>query len=211
MRIYPSYYDIAIVPSVEIRDVSIMLSKRAASIAKVKFVLSARQCKPHISLFHVAVPRSQMRMLRTLLSKIVNSRKFGSLSVRSVENPGNAFWLTFSKPVWVRKLHEDIVQGTQHLRSRRRSMSDLWGESKTALQGKYIAQYGSPYVKKLFSPHITITSINRTTAHMKADLRTALTQRLAISSFQPLQIAVYQLGSFHTCHRKVFSVQKRHQ
>lgn len=210
MKIYTHYYDIAIVPSVEIRNASISLSKRVASLTNVRFILSAKRCKPHISLFHIAVPRSRIRMLRMLLHDILHSRKLGSLSVRNIQNPGNALWLTFSKPVWIRKLHKDIVHGTQHLRSRRRNMYTLWSRPKTALQKKYIARYGSPYVKKFFSPHITLTSAYHIAPRTKTDLRIALTRHLARRSFRPSQIAVYQLGSFHTCHRRVFSMQKRH-
>ncbi len=202
---YKNYYDIVILPSVEVRDFAIAQSRAIHEHVGSDLVLGKRSFKPHVSLYHVAVKTKNLSEMIWRLRAIVRGQKaVGSLSVQRYENQPH---LAVSKTAWLAQLHQTVLAAINPLRDK--SFPNTWktnwatyGMTVRAIHLKNIRNYGSPVVGAMFDPHITLTVLNDVTVGAKAmDVILKTTYQ-----FIPTAITICQIGKHHSCQRVIVTI-----
>ncbi len=199
---YKNYYDIVILPSVEVRDFAIAQSRAIHEHVGSDLVLGERSFKPHVSLYHVAVKTKNLPEMIWRLRAIVRVQKaVGSLSVQRYENQPH---LAVSKTAWLARLHQTVLTAINPLRDK--SFPNTWknnwttyGMTVRAIHLKNIQNYGSPVVGVIFDPHITLTVLNDVTVSAKA-VDVISNKKLR---FTPSAITICKIGRYHSCHKVI--------
>ena len=196
--LWADYFDIAILPPPEVRDHAIGLS-RALRKYGAKFVLGRRRYLPHISLYHIPVRRENFRQFAAVVSSVAASHRGGTLKLVELEMPV----LMTGKPVWLRKLHLDLVRATQPFFDRSYGAENLWSldyvpPDLRARARANLRKYGSPMIDEVFRPHITLTSF--ADKARAAEISPPPFERM---SFQIRELVVCELGPSHSCQRVV--------
>lgn len=199
---YKNYFDAVIIPSLEVREYAIQISQQAGEKGRGEFVLGRSRFIPHISLYHIPVKKRQVPALKKTLKKIISESKMGILELKKIKAPKEgSLWIEVSRPQWLVKLHQRVVNETLQFRDPQFNAGKVWGSHYNSFQKNLIKKYGSPYVGRYFQPHITLIVFKgekgdwpKVTFHPK--------------KFKVSSVSVYQLGPYHSCQRKVFTIGK---
>src|SRR3990170_803034 len=161
MNVIENYYDIAILPSPEVRKYCIQLSREINKRFGSETVLSQAQNLPHISLLHTAFSQHHLPLVRRQLADLaretepfqvrlhgfLNYPQFGSVTVEVKPK------LPFVK------LHEQVIARTRDYIDRDFNYRAQWHyETAYETEKAYIDEFTTPLVKEYFHPHITLNN-----------------------------------------------------
>lgn len=202
-KLFKNYYDVVIIPPVRLRNSAIRLSRQVADRYDGAFKLGNSRFVPHISLYHIAVEPRRLSEFRETLKRIVKGVPFRSLRIIGIKQiKEKSVWMEISRPRWLLNLHREILKETFKFQDPAFPARRVWMEYDSAAAKRNIKRYGSPYVDRLFQPHITLTVLEQKVP----DLKNIKTKK---ESFQVHSVSVYQLGPHHTCHKKIFTVYSK--
>jgi 2'-5' RNA ligase len=199
------YYDVVILPPPALSRYAISASHRLAARFGSPLVLDERQAAPHISLYHVAVPRRHAPAFKDALSRLAGRTAPGALEVTGVHlyREFGSLAIAISKPAWLRRLYLRILHGTEALRDRDFDNERAWDAARlSAGQRRYLARYGTPLVGQHFIPHITVTAL-KDPAQLEA---AAAMIRPPQASFRVTSLHVCSQGEYHTCRRVLYAL-----
>jgi hypothetical protein len=194
--IWKDYYDIVILPKDPVRRHTIDLSrdlKRAGGV----FSLGKRSYLPHLSIYHIPVRPALLAKFLEEVRSIASRSPGGALRLRSIDFP----LLMTDKPVWLRRLHREMVNSTLPYFDWKYGVSKLWKVDRLParfqpLARRYLDEFGSPMIDRVFRPHITLTTFDEKPAKkVRVDFKKL--------TFNVREIAVCELGPHHSCQRVV--------
>src|SRR3989344_4252426 len=115
MNVIENYYDIAILPSPEVREYCIQLSREINKRFGSKTVLSNTQNLPHISLLHTAFSQSNLPLARQRLANIAQDAKQFEVHVRGflLTPQYGSVALTVEPKLPFVELHERVIARTR--------------------------------------------------------------------------------------------------
>lgn len=205
IKIHKNYFDIVILPTKEIRDYSIALSKQLHKHGS-DWTLGRKSFLPHVSLYHILIRKDDFRDFIVELKKTIKGFRMGRLKVRdlmSLKSDRSVLLMT-DKPEWLKNLHLKIIRKTLKYFDWDYGVERLWhiNHWPKAMQ-KNIKQYGTPMVGRHFIPHITLGVLN---SEKDAD-RTFNKLKLRKYNFKPISIYVCKLGKNHTCQKVVEEIR----
>ena len=201
---HKNYYDIVILPSPEVRDVAIALSRAINQKFGSDLVLGRRAFKPHISLYHVVIQKKNLsEMMERLRIIAASQKKIGALTIQRYKNQPH---LAVAKIAWLQNLHESVLKAINPLRDT--TFPDAWdngakyGNVVRPIHRKNIKKYGSPIVGAIFDSHITLTVLNDPDDTVKAIDVISLKKY----QFNPTAITVCQIGKHHSCQKMIATI-----
>ena len=191
--LWPGYYDVVILPPVQIRDHAIDLSERLYRAGGL-WRLGKQSFLPHISIYHIPVRDKDIGSFLAELQRIVDSTPWGNLETIGFDFPV----ITVSKPDWLKTLHERVVSRTVRFQNRKYGTEKKWhldrfSGRRLQFAKQYLRAYGTPMVGMNFRPHITLSSF-------KGKDPVSLNPLVRRMVFRPDRLHVCELGQSHTCH-----------
>lgn len=195
-EIWKNYFDIVILPSEEISDYAIKLSRELAQYG-TKWTLGKQSYIPHISLYHIAV---KPKKFYAFVSEIQNTiRNFSPGYLKTTVTEPNL--LMFDKPAWIQKLYLKIIKNTLKYSDLDYRTDDYWSLSHfpkrmRRVGARFIKKYGTPMVGPNFRPHVTLASFSGNAPKLKI-------KKTKDFRFKPDHIYVCELGPSHSCQRIV--------
>ena len=199
---YSNYFDVVIIPPLNIREYAIQISQQIGGKGKGEFVLGRNRFIPHISLYHIPVKKRQITEFKKTLKKIISESKKGNLNLKNLKAPKEgSLWIEVNRPQWLVNLHQKIVEETLVFSDPEFNAKKVWGSTYNAIQKNLIHEYGSPYVGRYFQPHITLTILKDKESNWKKVV-------FQPKKFRVSSVSVYQLGPYHSCQKKIFTIRK---
>jgi len=170
--------NIAIIPSKQISDLAIDLSKELSKKYKTEFILGNRRNHPHVSLYHLDVLAKEIGRIGDCVERAVRAQKQFQVNL---EKPALFFedlWAMF--PVVnnniLDQFHKSIING-------------LSPEKKLFKE----IQYG---LSEIYSPHLTITLLNK---RQNVDF-----QKSALNNMNVKEIGIFDRGDHSTCNKLLY-------
>ncbi len=201
VKIYKNFFDIVILPSKEVSDYSISLSKQLYKYGS-KWVLGKKSFLPHISLYHIPVKGKEFDKFVIALEKAVKGFEVGELRIEELQQYAIklifAITLAMSKPEWFKKLSQTIIETTLSYFDWDYGVEKLWRPDRwpESMQNNF-KKYGTPAVGIHFSPHITLAMFKN-----EKDMKQAFNKlKLKKYSFQPQGIHICELGQGFSCQK----------
>lgn len=203
-KIWKNYFDVVILPSKEVSDYAIKLSRQLHKHG-TPWALGKENFIPHISLYHIPVKPKDFNDFVSELEMIVRGFKIKKLKIKEVR-----LWKNFAvcaytdKPEWLRKLYLTVIKRTLKYFDWDYGAEKTWGGAKKSrkqsrLVIKNLKEYGTPMFGRYFMPHITL-SIFKNNKNVIEAFSKLQTKRL---SFGVKSIFVCELGETHSCQRIV--------
>jgi len=197
-EIWKNYFDVAILPPPEVAKYAVELSTRLNRYG-TGFVLGPTSYIPHISVYHIPVLAPAFRDFSEAVMAVAESCSGGRLQLNSLEMPV----VQTDKPLWLRRLHRDVVNATVCYFDWDYGAQENWHTDYLPDRLKVHAErnlhkYGSPLIGSVFRPHITLTSFTN-----KAVVSEIPTFEIEPLSFEVKEIAICELGPHHSCQRIV--------
>lgn len=148
--------DIVILPPKKLRENVGLRSRRASKGMKFKYLIDNRELIPHVSLFHLRTNRPGYRAVQRKLQAIIKSTAPFFMKAVGLESPKGSgyFWIRYRNSQQFKILHRRVLSSVHGLRRGRIISRSL--KEPSVLQSRYWKKYGSPYILKLLTPHITI-------------------------------------------------------
>ncbi len=203
VKIHKNFFDIVILPPKEIRNYSIDLSQKSYKY-NAKWVLSKKSFLPHISLYHIPIEEKKFDRFIAEIEKTVKGFKTGELKTTElkqyISKPIFANSLMINKPKWLREFYLKIIKKTMPYFDWNYGLEKLWksaGWSKN--MQKNFQKYGTPFVGKHFTPHITLNMFKNKNDTIKA----LNTLKFKQFYFRPKTIYVCKLGEGFSCQKIV--------
>jgi len=187
---------IILLPSEEVSQAAIQLSRDVAADFKTFYVLGKESCLPHISLYHAAFPERKVPQVKRELKTL--SEKFTPFSVKL----SNVFWqeegwldLQAGKNESLVNLHRAVVQTLNPFREGSIMASDeLAFSSYSPEEQNNLKLYGYRHAVSLFRPHLTITRLQ------EGDVVSVAQKLKGVAfTFSAKTLAMCQLGEHGTC------------
>lgn len=200
-KIYKNYFDIVILPSKEVRDYSINLSKQLYKYGS-KLVLGRKSFLPHISLYHIPVKPKNFDDFVADLEMTVKGFKTGNLKANSIKlwKPHHAVLLSTDKPRWLKKLYLRVIKKTLKYFDWSYGVEKLWHVEKSSkTMRKNVKKYGTPMVGRYFIPHITL-GVFKNDEDMTKGFKKLKFKKY---TFKPKSIYICELGENHSCQKIV--------
>jgi hypothetical protein len=194
--LWPEYYDVVILPPPPVRKLAIDLSRELRRSGG-RWTLGTREFLPHISLYHIPVPKKALDAFLDELQAVIDSATFGNLETVGFDMPV----ITVSKPDWLRNLQARVVHRTVKFFNRRYGAEEIWNLERFAgrrlkFARHYLNKFGSPMMGMNFQPHLTLTSFKGgEPADIQFDIRKV--------RFPVDRLYVCELGPSHSCQRIV--------
>ncbi len=204
-KIHKNYFDIVILPTKEIGDYSIALSKRLHKYGS-NSILGRKSFLPHISLYHISIKKRDFGNFIAEIEKITNDFKTGQLEIKDLIlwKGHRSVLLMTNKPKWLKNLHLKIIKGTLKYFNWDYGIEKLWNlDHWSKLMQKNIKQYGTPLVGRYFMPHITLGVLN----DKKGVVKFFNKLKLKKYKFNPVCIYVCEIGEDHTCQKIVRKIR----
>lgn len=188
--------NIAILPSDEIVNEAIVMSKRIANEVGSRFILNSSSLIPHITVYQALYPSKNMNKLRNIARDLSLEQELFEikLDVISVSYGTFLFW-NCEKSLILQKLQAKAVRLANPLREGLipSSLSDVGGLSEG---DRYdVEHFGSLLIGSRYEPHITITCLNKEEDKEKALEILGGSNRL---SFKPKSLILGYLGEHGT-------------
>ena len=198
-KIYKNYFDIVILPSKEVRDYSINLSKQLYKYSS-KLILGRKSFLPHISLYHIPVKPKNFEDFVTELKRAVKGLKTGNLKTNyiKIHKPIRSISLMTDKPKWLKKLYLRVIKKTLKYFDWNYGVEKLWREKSSKTIGN-IKKYGTPLVGRHFMPHITLAVFKNDEDMIKGSNKLKFKKY----TFKPKSIYICELGENHSCQKIV--------
>ena len=148
--------DIVILPPRGLREKIGARARKAAAGIKCKYLIDNRKLIPHVSLFHIRTDRAGYIKIQKKLLEISQEAKPFHMRAVGFESPEGSgyFWIRYHNSKSFKALHKKVLSELHPLRRGRIISRSLIKPS--ASQSRYWKKYGSPYILKLLTPHITI-------------------------------------------------------
>lgn len=200
-KIHKNYFDIVILPTKEIGDYSIALSKRLHKYGS-NSVLGRKSFLPHISLYHISIKRGDFENFIVDLKGVINGFKAGRLKIKNLIlwKGHRSVLLMTDKPKWLKNLYLKIIKRTLKYFNWDYGVERLWNTDHWPKpMQKNIKQYGTPMVGRYFLPHITLGTLN----DKKNVARFFNKLKLKQYEFKPIGVYICELGEDHTCQKIV--------
>lgn len=190
---------IVLLPSEEIIDKAIQINRELIKNNPENIVLDKDNCVPHISLCMAVINEGDLKKLKNSLKNALN--QFNEFKLRTVKlnskiNPGgqisNSFEIEHNEKL--QKLHETIVREMNHF-----FQSDVLEEyfiSPPKIKyptTKWVREYIETSAFDKFKPHISL-------GFGKFE------KKIEPFSFTTSKIAVFQLGDYCTCRKKLIEL-----
>ena len=187
---------IVLLPSEEVSQAAIQLSKDIAVDFKTFFVLGEESCLPHISLYHAAFPERNIPQVKRELTTLTENSSSFPMELPNVSWQEEG-WLDLQavKSESLVNLHHAVVQAFNSLREGSiMALDESAFSSYSPEEQNNLKLYGYRHAASLFRPHLTITRLqegNVTLAVQKLEGTTL--------SFLANTLALCQLGEHNTC------------
>ena len=154
--------NIAILPSDEVANQAIAMSRKIADEVGSRFILNSRSLIPHITVYQALYPNKNMDKLRNITRDLSLGQKLFEITVDAitVSHETFLFWKC-EKTLTLQNLQAKAVRLANPLREGLipSSLSDVKSLSKG---DKYdVEHFGSLLIGPNFDPHITITRLNK--------------------------------------------------
>lgn len=199
------YYDVVILPPAAIRRDAINISRRIAERFGSPLILNERDALPHISLYHVAVPRRSAALFKETLAQLARRTAPGVLQVSGVHiyREFGSIAIEVSRPEWLRRFYLKIIHRTEGLRDPAFDNHRAWGaERLSTAERRFINRYGTPLVGRYFIPHITVTALKD---RNQLDLAAAMIKPPP-AAFKVESLHVCLQGEHHTCRKALYEL-----
>ncbi|MBI2426305.1 MAG: hypothetical protein HYV34_00500 [Candidatus Kerfeldbacteria bacterium] len=209
-KMYPNYYDVALIPPEDFQDEVIALSRMLYKYG-ARWKLGKRAYVPHVTLFHVPVRKTDMDEFLHTVSDIASECAEQTLRctapILGIADLKSWVSLPLYKNRWLTALHSTVLRRTvryfdyNHLKIKER-VRKTWSlplRTQQEERQQMIQTYGSPMVGRFWNPHVTLGIFLDVDQAQRA--YSHLPKRR--SSFRANRIAVYELGENHTCQRKI--------
>ena len=200
-NLYNNYYDVVILPSPQVRDYSISLSKQLHKYGST-WALGKSKYIPHISLYHIPIKAKDYNSFITNLENVVKGLRVGKLETGYPEmyEIYNAVFINVSKPDWLKKLYLKIIKKSYKYLNPNFDLDKAWRtERMPSGMKKNVKKYATPMVGHYFKPHITLGFFKD-----KDQLHSAFDKiKPKKYSFLVDSIFVCTLGPNHTCQKIV--------
>jgi 2'-5' RNA ligase len=205
IKIYKNYFDIVILPTKEIRDYSITLSKQLHKHGS-DWTLGRKSFLPHISLYHIPIKQGDFGDFIIGLERTIKGFRAGQLKVK-----GLMLWKSYrsvllitDKPKWLKNLYLKIIRRALKCFDWDYGVERLWNaDRQPKVMQKNIKLYGTPMVGRYFIPHITLGVLN----NEKDLMKTFNKLKSRKYNFKPTGIYVCKLGRNHTCQKVVKEIR----
>lgn len=206
-KIHKNYFDIVIIPPRPVMDYAIGLSKILYGQG-AKWVLGKKNFVPHISLYHIPVKPAEFADFFKDLKKSVAQSKLGKLTFNDLylHKIYNVVSWNADKPRWLNDLYLKVIKTALPYFDWTYGADKLWHLSKQTRLGKAnFKKYGTPNVGRYFRPHITLGSFKDEDKVKIREVFSKLKQKKM--SFAPDRLYIYELGTSHSCQRKVAEIK----
>ncbi|MDP2650704.1 MAG: 2'-5' RNA ligase family protein [bacterium] len=196
----------AFIPSKEISEKAIELSKVVGNQADTYFILDGIVFYPHITIYPPEYPEGNIAKVLETVERITKSIKPIKCEYAGLDANQGYIGVNFKPSPDVQEAHELIVGGLNVLREGH--VRDKYAEYHMEFnleQLQNIEKYGYPGAMDLYNPHLTITRLKDET---KAE-EILPTIKWDIPEFTLNKIGVYKMGEHGTCREliKEFSLR----
>jgi len=199
------YHDVVILPPAALRGYAISVSRRIAQRFGSPLILDEQRARPHISLYHIAAPRSLAQEFKEALAKVSRQTAPGMLEVTGVHiyRDFGSIAIEISKPEWLRRLYLKIIHQINPLRDAGFDHERAWdAERLSPGERRFIARYGTPLVGRYFIPHITVTAL-KDRSQLEAAAAMVKPPR---TQFKVESLHVCLQGPHHTCRQVLYEI-----
>lgn len=192
--------DIVLIPPRAIREKAIQFNKKFVASAESDFLLDHQTCIPHISLLMGAVPEKQLGELQLELERIADKTAAIQLTIPAyavsiLPNKKYVSSLIIEKNLELQKLHEDLLKETLPLLKHTAISKEMFFQDTSCIlefSVSWVKRFVLDSSKKNYQPHITLGlgEVQGVPLPMK---------------FKASELALYQLGNYCTCRKKLWS------
>ncbi len=152
--------NICILPSNDITNLTIKLSQQLSKNYSTEFVLNQKDCIPHLSLYHVGIPKKNYTIIISKFEKLIKSLKSFHIDIGGYKNLDTFLFWSIKKTEVLINFQNQIIKKVNPIREGMQRMSiDEWKNDLSLSDDQLInvKKFGYPMVEKCFDPHITIT------------------------------------------------------
>ena len=205
METIKDYYDIAVLPSTEVSQYCVDLSKGINARYGGDYHLDTDHNIPHISLFHTAFSEENLELVKQILNSL--SKRFNKLEAEINRFINSPEYKTVTLEVSPKKsfvpLHEEVISQTIDLVDREFDYYSSWSWSvQDKNERKYVDEYTTPLVKENFIPHVTMNTLDNSEDVGKVEEEFELEKQAFVAS----RLAICTVGRHHSCQEVVHSI-----
>jgi 2'-5' RNA ligase len=203
---YPIVYDIVLLPSKPVNDLSIQISQRLRPEG-TEFTLEDGVLFPHLSLYMANFAPEQMQQLKAALADI--AARTPALPLTATHYGHNLeqgmFEIFYQKTPGITRLQEDVLATCNPLRTGLRHKDPVgrvlvdYFSASTGEVHENIQRFGYDEIGNFFKPHITFTRFKQ--RDHKTDLRVLPAPSELTDTFAVL--GLFEMGENGTCTRQI--------
>ena len=148
------FLDIVILPPA---DISRAVGKLTAKLARgfpLRMRVDNKKLYPHISLYHLLVPRGRVKTVVAEVSRLVAEQKRVPITFQKVRSDKVYFGVSVKNTRVLFRLHQKILLGLRKFHVGVPKAPS--GASQPAQTTPYLKKFGVEYVLNFFRPHITL-------------------------------------------------------
>ncbi|OGV92409.1 hypothetical protein A3B57_04170 [Microgenomates group bacterium RIFCSPLOWO2_01_FULL_47_10] len=200
--------NICLLPNKKVSDECIRLSQSIAKPFDGLFILDNKTHHPHLSLYHFGIPNKNLSHVKAAAKQLIGKVTPFTIHLFKPSQDKGFIEVSAVNSLAIKKLQRAIINTINPLREglQRPGMVDLMRQSTTDSKTKNnIEQFGYPYIRSAFKPHITLT---RLAGEQKAKTITRELQ-IAPMRFMSNKIGLALIGQNGTCPKiiTIFRVQ----
>lgn len=148
--------NIALIPSTAVSNRAIATSQSLSS-ADTFFTLETGRFYPHISLYMLELQTVDYEKIQGIIQDIAKQFSTFELTATNYHQVMGFLSIEYSINSELTKLQEQIISSCNPIRNGLREKDIVRLKESTGSKRRYFEEYGYPYVKELFNPHITVT------------------------------------------------------
>jgi 2'-5' RNA ligase len=181
--------NIAIVPSSEVINEVINLSRDLSKENSTEFILDGVNYYPHITVYSANYSFEKINLVSQKLKEILKNLNSLNCIYSGISLERRYLGVEFKLTSQIKRFHEIITDELSLFREND-NVSD-YGIKLSEEEKVNITKYGYPSAKKLYHPHLTITRFENEKETKKIDWN--------IKAFQAKEIGIYVMGKNGTC------------
>ncbi len=200
-KIIKDYYDIVILPDQEVSGNLIELSDEISKTTPIVAGLGKIVNRPHISILHIAIKPEKLKIIENRLRDFTKKTKPFIVTLSGFETVGNVLFLRALPKSKFNSLLNSILSLIDDLADNEFDYKQIWryDEKPPQLQ-KHIDKFRTPFVKKAFVPHVTVTHFSDPKLAKNAIKKVKFIKEKFIAN----SLSLCKLGEHHTCQKIIF-------